>query len=132
MRILVADNQPKVRFALRLLLDRQLDPSQVCEASDAVEALTEAMNTCPDVILLAWDLPGRRDLKLISALQRVCPGVEIIALSGRAESRQAALEAGADAFVCKCDPPEQLLMAIARHVSQTDQPVLQNAKILPH
>lgn len=128
MRILIADSQPKVRFALRVLLGRQLEPNIVKEASDAVEALTEAMNTCPDVVLLAWDLPGRRELKLIPALRRICPTVEIIALSGRAETRQAALEAGVDAFVSKGDPPEQLLLAIAKRPSQLRHDMPQNAQ----
>ncbi len=117
MRILIADNQPRVRFALRVLLSRQFESSIVKEASDAVEALTEAMNTCPDVVLLAWDLPGRRELRLIPSLRRICPAVEIIALSGRAETRDAALAAGADAFVSKGDPPEQLLLAISTRPS---------------
>jgi len=128
VRILIADSQPKVRFALRVLLGRQLEPNIVKEASDAVEALTEAMNTCPDVVLLAWDLPGRRELKLIPALRRICPTVEIIALSGRAETRQAALEAGVDAFVSKGDPPEQLLLAIAKRPSQLRHDMPQNAQ----
>jgi DNA-binding NarL/FixJ family response regulator len=127
VRILIADNQPKVRFALRVLLGRQLESSIIEEASDAVEALTEAMNICPDVILLAWDLPGRRELGLIPALRRLCPAVEIIALSGRAETRQAALKAGADAFVSKGDPPDQLLLAITSRPSRVSHDVRQNA-----
>jgi DNA-binding NarL/FixJ family response regulator len=128
MRILVADNQPKVRFALRVLLGRQPGLTIVEEASDAVEALTEAMNTCPDVVLLAWDLSGRQELGLIPALRRICPAVEIIVLSGRAETRQAALEAGADAFVSKGDPPEQLLLAITRHPSKVSHNLSQAAR----
>jgi len=127
VRILIADNQPKVRFALRVLLSRQFEPNIVKEASDAVEALTEAMNACPDVVLLAWDLPGRQELKLIPALRRICPKVEIIALSGRVETRQGALEAGADAFVSKGDPPEKLLLAITNRPSKIRHDVPQNA-----
>lgn len=126
MRILIADNQPRVRFALRVLLGRQIKPSIVKEASDALEALTVAMSTCPDVILLAWDLPGRGELKLIPSLRRICPSAEIIALSGRAETRQTALEAGADVFVSKGDPPEQLLLAIARHRPTVSRDVAQD------
>jgi CheY-like chemotaxis protein len=38
----------------------------------------------------------------------------VIALSGRPEARQAALEAGVDDFVSKVDPPNRLLAAIER------------------
>ena len=41
--------------------------------------------------------------------------LRVIALSGRPEARQAALEAGASAFVSKGDPPEFLLEAIRKN-----------------
>ena len=119
MRILVADHQSKVRFALRVLLGRQAGSTIIDEAADAVEVLTRAMDACPDVVLLAWDLPGLTELKLVSALRRICPKTGIIALSGRAEARQAAVAAGVDAFVSKGDPPERLLAAI--QLPQTHQ-----------
>ena len=118
MRILVADDKPKVRFALRVLLGRQPESYIIDEAADAVEVLVQVMNTCPDMVLLAWDLPGLDELKLVGALQRICPKVDIIALSGRSEARREAIEAGVDAFVSKGDPPEQLLAAIKRCISE--------------
>jgi DNA-binding NarL/FixJ family response regulator len=113
MRILVADDQPKVRFALRVLLERQSGLEVISEAADAVDLLVQAMNACPDLVLLAWDLPGLAELDLVPALRRVCPAVVIIALSGRSEARRAALEGGVDAFVSKGDPPDGLLATIA-------------------
>jgi len=112
MRVLVADHQPKVRFALRVLLERRPGSRTVEEAADALEVLVQVMKTCPDVVLLAWDLPGREDLDLVRALRRICPNVEIIALSGRLEARRASLDAGVDAFISKGDPPERLMAAI--------------------
>jgi DNA-binding NarL/FixJ family response regulator len=114
MRILLADAQPKVRFALRVLLERQPGVTITDEAADAVQLLVQAMNTCPNVVLLAWDLPGLSELDSVSALRRVCPDVVIIALSVRSEARRAALDAGVDAFVSKGEPPERLLAAISR------------------
>jgi DNA-binding NarL/FixJ family response regulator len=129
MRILLADDQPKVRFALRVLLERQPGLKVVGEAADADDLLTQMETACPDLVLLAWELPGhvlsprRPELvegskglargDLLSALRRVCPNSFVIVLSGRMEVRRAALAAGADAFVYKCDPPERLLAAIA-------------------
>jgi DNA-binding NarL/FixJ family response regulator len=153
MRILLADDQPKVRFALRVLLERQPGLKVVGEAADADDLLAQMETACPDLVLLAWELPGhvlsprRPELVegskgmatvdpsagrrgepvactepsrsepsgqgLLSALRRVCPNSFVIVLSGRMEVRRAALAAGADAFVYKCDPPERLLEAIA-------------------
>jgi DNA-binding NarL/FixJ family response regulator len=50
--------------------------------------------------------------EVLVSLRRICPDVAVIALSGRLETRQMALDAGAHAFVCKCDSPQQLLRAI--------------------
>jgi DNA-binding NarL/FixJ family response regulator len=137
MRILLADSQPKVRFGLCVLLERQPGLKVMGEATNAEELLAQVEADCPDLVLLSWGLPGFAKVApsagrrgepvaytepsrsepskqgLLSALRRACPGLFVIILSGRPEVRRAALAAGADAFVCKCDPPERLLAAIA-------------------
>jgi DNA-binding NarL/FixJ family response regulator len=112
MRILLADDQPKVRFALRVLLKRQSGLQVVGEALDAQDLLEQAAQRCPDLVLLGWELPGRSTSDLLFSLRSVCPSLSIIALSGRLEARQVALDGGADAFVSKSDPPDRLLAAI--------------------
>lgn len=112
MRILLADDQPKVRFALGVLLERQPGLEVMGEATDAEELLLQAEVDCPDLVLLGWELPGLAAVGSLIALREVCPNVFVIALSGRPEARQAALDAGADVFVSKTDPPERLLAAI--------------------
>ncbi len=113
MRILVADEQPKVRFAIKVLLARQVGCDVVAETENAEELLEKAETDCPDVVLLGWELPGMAAASdLLAALRTVRPDVVVIALSGWPEARKAALAAGADAFVSKADPPERLLEAI--------------------
>ena len=112
MRILLADSQPKVRFAMRVLLERQPGLKVMGEAANAEDLLNQTQMICPDVVLLAWSLPGVAADDFLSALRGVCPDLFVIVLSGRPEARRAALDAGADAFVSKTDPPEYLLMAI--------------------
>jgi DNA-binding NarL/FixJ family response regulator len=112
MRILLADSQPRVRFALRVLLERQPGVQVVGEAVDAVELVAQAAATRPDLVLLAWELPGLAAVDLLPTLHRLCPNLLVVALSGRPGARRAALAAGADAFASKADPPERLLAAI--------------------
>ena len=114
MRILLADDQPKVRFALRVLLERRSGFEVVGEAVDADDVLSKVRATGPDLVLLEWELPGPVGSDLLSALRGICPDLFIVALSGRPESRQVALAAGADAFVSKAEPPERLLATLAR------------------
>jgi len=112
MRILIADSRAKVRFALRVLLSRQPGIEVVGEAPYIKDLLVQAKRTSPDLILLGWELLDTSTVSPLSALRTICPHVLVVALSGRLEARQAALDAGADAFVSKTDPPEQLLAAI--------------------
>jgi DNA-binding NarL/FixJ family response regulator len=112
MRILIAEDQPKVRFALRVLLKRQSGYEIVGETTDAQELLNQLEATRPDVVLICWELPGLSSAGSLSALREMCPHLTVIALSGRHEARREALAAGADAFISKCEPPERLLIAL--------------------
>lgn len=113
IRVLIADDQPQVRSAMMLLLRQEPDVTVVGEASDVKQALELAAERQPDLVLLDWELPGQNGAAALAELRTVRPGVVVIALSGRPEARQAALTAGADAFVSKGDPPERLLEAVS-------------------
>jgi DNA-binding NarL/FixJ family response regulator len=112
MRVILADDQAKVRSALRLLLEHEPDVEVLGEAVDTTGLLDWVTAMCPNLVLLDWELPGLPAAALLPRLKCHCPALRVIALSVQPESRQAALDAGADAFVCKGDPPEQLLIAM--------------------
>lgn len=132
MRIFLADDQAKVRSALRLLLEHEPGLRVVGE-TDKVEGLLAQLKAVkPDLILLDWELPdpsvayalpdpGRN---ILSVLRSYCPHLQIIVLSGRPEARQAALTAGTDAFVSKGDPPERLLTTLRAIEETINRPVL--------
>ena len=114
IRVLIADDQAKVRSALRCFL-KQADGSLVVdEASDASHAVTMVAEWQPDVVLLDWELPDCGDVALLTKLRAAGPNLTVIAVSGMPEARRAALEAGADAFVSKGDPPDRLLSAVRK------------------
>jgi DNA-binding NarL/FixJ family response regulator len=114
VHVLLADNRSRVRSALRSLLEEQSGQMVVSEAKDCQEVLAQAETVCPDLVLIDWDLPGMATVDLLPALQTICPGLYVIALSSRPEAEQSALAAGALAFVSKAGPPEPLLAAIQR------------------
>ncbi|MBC7121343.1 MAG: response regulator transcription factor [Candidatus Methanosuratus sp.] len=97
---------------MRLLLEQDPTILVTGEAASGEELLEQIMTTCPDLILLDWELPGPLVEGLLAAIHDCCPNVLIIALSGRSEARHSALAAGVDVFVSKGDPPEHLLEAI--------------------
>ncbi len=123
MRVFFADDQIKVRSALRLLLEQEPQLFMVAgEAADAQGLLAQAPAVRPDLVLLDWELPGtkpnghpavvRSSCELSAALRASCSPLHVVVLSGWPEARQPALDAGADAFVSKGDPPEQLLAVL--------------------
>lgn len=113
LRVLLADDQLAVRSALRLVLEQEPDVDVVGEVSEGERLLAEVSLTRPDLLLLDWELPGLPVVDLLSALRALCPSTKVVALSGRPEAREPALETGARAFVSKGDPPERLLAIIA-------------------
>jgi len=110
MRVLLADGQAKVRSALRLLLEQETGVTVVGEAVNAADLYVQAGCTSPDLVLLAWELPGLANgISACTALHGLASQPAVVVLSGRPETGPLAIGAGADGFVCKGDPPEQLL-----------------------
>lgn len=110
MKILLADDQTKVRFALRVLLEQQPEMRVIGETADANGLLVQAQRDRPDLVLLDWELPGANEVLI--ALRQLFPGMQVLALGEQPETRPLALAAGADGFVSKANPPEQLLTVI--------------------
>jgi len=112
MRIFIADSQPRVRYGLRVLLEQQPGWRVVGEAGDAQELLELVYDTCPDLLLLDYELPGMASAEILAQLQQTCPALRVIAMSGHDELRQVALEAGASSFASKTESPEKLVILI--------------------
>jgi CheY-like chemotaxis protein len=118
MKILLADDNSEVRSALRLLLEQEPVPGIVTEVADARGLITQLRRDCPLVILLDWELPGLHTIDFLAMVRSGCPETKIIAMSSRFEARQQALSAGADAFVSKAEPPEQILRTLRYLIPQ--------------
>lgn len=112
MRILLADDQPKVRLGLRLLLEQEEWASVVGEAAEAESLLAQVEESQPDLVLLDWSMGDSAAAEQITALRQACSQVAVIVLSAQPGAEDAAMAAGADGYVSKADPPEHLLAAI--------------------
>jgi DNA-binding NarL/FixJ family response regulator len=121
MRILLADDQKDVRLGLRVLLEQESDINIIGEAAGVSELMIEMQKGQPDIVLLDWELSSLRVADLVPVLRTLCPGLRIIALSERPESRSSALSAGVDAFVSKGDQPERLLETISNITCNKDE-----------
>jgi DNA-binding NarL/FixJ family response regulator len=112
MKILLADDQLQVRSALRLLIEQETRAEIVGEAETIEGLLHHSPTPLPEAILLDWELPGLSPSNDLLLIRQTYPSAQIVAMSSQPEARQVALGAGADAFVCKGDPPETLLAVL--------------------
>lgn len=114
MRILIADGQERVRYALQVLLAQQPGLQVAGEASNGKELIAQAGTAGADLVLVDWELPGLAEAGGLPALRCTWPGLQVVVLSSRPGARRAAQAAGADAFVSKGDPPERLLAVLCK------------------
>jgi DNA-binding NarL/FixJ family response regulator len=114
IRILLADDNAEIRSALRLLLDTRFDLEVITEARDMEHVLAQVEDAHPDCVILDWDLPGRPTRERISVLRTLVPDLKVIVINSRPETEPLAKIEGADAFICKTDPPGKLLKAFQK------------------
>ena len=118
MKILLADDNPEVRSALRLLLEQEPIQAMVIEVADAQSLLAQLSENCPLVVLLDWELPKLHNSDFLIKVRSRCPETRVIALSSKFEARREARAARVDAFVSKAEPPEKILSTLCSFLPQ--------------
>ncbi|GAA3264182.1 response regulator transcription factor [Nonomuraea helvata] len=114
IRTLIADDQPEVRSALRLVLDAEPDIEVVAEAGDGSQAVRAAHRHRPDVVIMDIRMPLMDGLAAIETLTGAGTVPTIIALTtfDLDEYLFGALQAGAAGFLLKDTDPRLLLDAV--------------------
>lgn len=107
-RVYLADAKLEERSALRLvLLDLKMEVAG--EAADWATALAQAPISHSDMLLIDWDLLPDAPTAALDELRKACPAALVIILISHLDARhQAALSAGADAFISKGETPERV------------------------
>lgn len=102
-RVYICDDSPEYRMLLRMVL-ADAGATIVGEGCDGGECLAAAAGTNPSIVLLDLNMPGVGGLEALPKLrEQLPPEVKIVVLttSKATESEQAAMAAGADAYVSK-------------------------------
>jgi DNA-binding NarL/FixJ family response regulator len=112
--VLVVDDQALVRVGLRKILDMEPDTSVVGEAVDGEDAVRQARQLRPDVVLMDIRMPV---LDGIEATRRIVldrPATRVLVLTtfGLDSYVFEALRAGASGFMLKDAPPEEIADAV--------------------
>jgi DNA-binding NarL/FixJ family response regulator len=107
-RVFLADAKPEERSALRLLL-HDLKMEVIGEAADWLTLITKAPTSLMDMLLVDWDLLPPSPNASLEELRKICPATLLIVLINHLDDRQqAAVSAGADAFISKNEMPERV------------------------
>jgi DNA-binding NarL/FixJ family response regulator len=112
MRVLIADDRPRSRDGLRALLTTCPGVKVAAEATDGQEAVRLVEECQPHVVLMDARMPTMDGLEATRLIKDRWPQVKVVVLTMYVSYRANALAAGADAFLVKGCPPEELLEAI--------------------
>ena len=118
VRILVAEDNPQVRAALRSFLSADPHFEIVGEAADALAALQLARLHRPDVALVDVLLPGAQEGLHVLRILTAELGVPAVAFSISGGVGDSALAAGAYRFLEKDGSPERLTAALTAAAGQ--------------
>ena len=113
IRILVVDDQMLIRSGFRMILEVEEDFEVVGEAGDGIEAIKEAAETNPDVILMDIRMPNMDGVEATKQLVAKSDAkVLILTTFDLDEYVFAAVRAGASGFLLKDAPPDDLVEAV--------------------
>jgi len=103
IRILLADDHAVLRDSLRAFLEMYPDLEVVGEAANGLEAVNQARQCHPDVILLDVAMPGLGGAEVTRRLKQECPDARVLILTqySSADYVLHCLQAGADGYVVK-------------------------------
>jgi len=119
IRVAVVDDHPIVRDGIVANLQDAGDIVVAGTAGSAAEALALVRRERPDVVLLDLELPDRSGLELIVELKAALPQLRIVIFSayGGEERVAVAISRGADSYVLKGTPSDEVLETIRSAVA---------------
>ena len=121
MHVVLADKQKDVVSALQFVLRMHHRDWEFFPATRLPELFQILALGCPDLLIIDWGMqalyernpfPQVCGRNLFAAIHTCCSGLYTIVLDLNPETERLAMRWGANAFVCKADPPETLLLAI--------------------
>jgi DNA-binding NarL/FixJ family response regulator len=114
IRVLVVDDHPVVRHGLLAMLRYAPDMEVVGDAADGATALRQISEAQPDVVLLDLRMPGLSGVEVMQQARALGLAARFLVLTtyDTEEYLGPALAAGAQGYLLKDAPPEEVLRAI--------------------
>ena len=113
-RVVLADDDPLVRSAVKAILESQPDFSVVAEANDGQQAMQMAVLEKPNILVLDLNMPNKPGLEALRGIGSSLPAMRTLVLTINAEKRQImeAIQLGARGVVLKQHAGEALVPAL--------------------
>jgi DNA-binding NarL/FixJ family response regulator len=114
IRIVLADDHPLIREAIRHLVDSAPEFELVGEAASGKECLARVEELRPDILVLDIAMPEMNGEQVARELRRRLPELKIVALSGYTDRQfvRAMSKAGVKAYVVKSASGRELIHAL--------------------
>src|SRR5277367_829145 len=116
IRVLVADDHPLLRTALKQVLSQEPDLIVAGEAEDSEQVLQMIEVEVWDAVVLDLAMPGRGGLDVLREIRRRKPQLPVLVLSMYAEDQFAvrAMKAGASGYLSKSSAADEVVRAVRR------------------
>jgi CheY-like chemotaxis protein len=112
-RLLIVDHHEVVRLGVRTLFGNNDLFEVYDEAKNGVDAIRMVSELSPDAVILDLDLPGMNGFEIAARIRLIAPSTRIVFFSGH-EIPATARSVGADAFVSKSCPLQELALTVNR------------------
>jgi DNA-binding NarL/FixJ family response regulator len=124
IRVLLADDEPLMREALRVFVTWDPELQVVGEASTGVEAVRLVQELNPDVVLMDLQMPELDGIEATRTIAAAAPDTKVIVVSSHVTEEHVlpALLAGAAGYMVKDSRPEEIVAAI-KGVAQDECPI---------
>lgn len=112
--IMLVDDHPLIRQALRNILEKQADFKIVAEASNGEEAVAIATKTTPNVVIMDIGMPYLNGLEATKQIKELCLDTAILVLTIYDDSEHILniLEAGAVGYLTKTAFEKEIVPAV--------------------
>jgi DNA-binding NarL/FixJ family response regulator len=119
IRVLLTDDHTLFRQGIRTLLSAESDIEVIGEACNASEAVNQARQARPDLVLMDIGMPGMSSFEATRQIRKERPETRVVFLSMYDDEDYVAecVDMGANGYILKESPADQLLTAI-REVSR--------------
>jgi DNA-binding NarL/FixJ family response regulator len=114
LKVLLTDDQPKTRRALRALLTTYPDIDIVADCGDGAQAVALANQLHPDVVVLDYRMPEMDGLEATRRIKDRWPDIGIVVLTMHPDVESQAKAARADAFLLKGCAAADLVSAVLK------------------